>query len=266
MADARSAAIQELRSSLGKTQSTGNVSAIAFFGIPWRLPVATAAQSPDAAVQRNEERDAAGFCPRLSSAGCEAIITPLAGLFLSVLPKPAGAALITSQHRQESLTRAYVQAIAGHAGLLFSTDNFDYGMDMSLHAVTTRTDAKTGKRRYCTSGAVLHVQLKSTTTALVAANEIRYDLAVDAYDELRRETVATPRILVLHVQPRAEPRQLVQTTEALALAGCCYWASLRGCPEVSNTKTFRIRIPTTNVFSVDQLRRIMKHIVAKEPL
>jgi hypothetical protein len=187
-------------------------------------------------------------------------------LHLPVVSNPAGAALITPEHRQESLARAYVQAIAGHAGLSWSVSGFDYGTDLSLREVAARRDTGTGKRRYYDSGAVLDIQLKSTANAVVEGSEVRYDLRVNAYDDLRNENRATPYILVLHVQPKVEEDRLVQTKDALVLAGCCYWTSLRGSPEVSSTTNVRIRIPGANVFSVDALRRIMKCIVAKEPL
>ena len=174
--------------------------------------------------------------------------------------------MITPERRQESLARAYIQAIAGHAGLSCFVPDVDCGIDMSLHEVTVRTNPRTGKPEYYESGAVLGIQLKSTTGAIVEANEVRYDLSVKAYRNLRNENCPTPCILVLHVQPKAEEDRLIQTKEALALAGCCYWASLRGRPEVSNARSVRIRIPGTNVFSVDALRRIMKRILAKEPL
>jgi len=137
---------------------------------------------------------------------------------------------------------------------------------MSLHEVTIRTDPRTGKRRYCNSGAVLDVQLKSTATAVVEASEVGYDLDVNAYNDLRDNKVATPRVLVLHVQPIIEEERLVQTTGRLALAGCCFWASLRGYPEVSNTRSVRIRIPRTNVFSTEWLRQVMRRIADKGSL
>ena len=43
--------------------------------------------------------------------------------------------MITRQHRQELLCRAYVHAIAAQAGLLSSRPDPDYGIDLSLRSV-----------------------------------------------------------------------------------------------------------------------------------
>jgi hypothetical protein len=163
-------------------------------------------------------------------------------------------ALLTSQHYQESLSRAYLLAIAGRAGFSCSVRNLDYGIDVTLHEVVKLTSELTGRTRYVESGVCLDIQVKSTTRAIVDDECIRYDIAVEAYEVLRTEHVVVPRILVLHVQPVGDAVQLLQTEAALQLGGCCYWMSLKGAPEVVNKRTERISVPRGNVFSAEMLQ------------
>jgi hypothetical protein len=174
--------------------------------------------------------------------------------------------LLTPEHRKESLARAYIHAIAGHIGMSCSVRNFDYGIDVTLHEITVRTNPSTGKMRYVESGMPLDIQVKSTTTAIIEEDEVKYDIDINTYDDLRDMNVSTPRILVLHFQPKEQGQLLRQTEDTLALLGCCYWLSLKGREAVTNTCTVRICIPRKNIFTVDQLQQIMNRIKEGEEL
>lgn len=102
--------------------------------------------------------------------------------------------MLTRNHRQEALSRAYVQAIAARCGLACSfAREFDYGIDATLREIRRR------KRRYVESGFVLDVQAKSTTKSAASASHVLYDLDVKNYDDLREREVGCPRVLVLSV-------------------------------------------------------------------
>ena len=74
--------------------------------------------------------------------------------------------MLTKNHRQEALSRAYVQAVAGQAGLICSKPDPDYGIDLSLRLVMMREN-----RRWDTS-VQLDLQLKSTTRANLRETEV----------------------------------------------------------------------------------------------
>jgi hypothetical protein len=82
--------------------------------------------------------------------------------------------MITRAHRQEALCRAYVQAVAAQAGLLWGRSEVDYGIDLSLRSVAVR-----GNRRR-DGGTQLDLQLKSTTRSAVTGTAVAYDLEVQA--------------------------------------------------------------------------------------
>jgi hypothetical protein len=175
--------------------------------------------------------------------------------------------LLTPEHCKESLARAYIHAIAGQVGLSCSIRDYDYGIDITLHEITIRTDQRSGKKRYIESGMPLDIQIKSTATAIVDEYEIKYDLNIDAYNDLRDDSkYSTPRILVLHVQPEQLDLLLHQTEHSLDLLGCCYWLSLKGRDSVKNKSSVRICIPRKNIFTLDQIRQIMNRINTGEAL
>lgn len=168
--------------------------------------------------------------------------------------------MLTSQHRQELIARAYVAAIAASVGMNSSTRDLDYGIDLTLHQITSRTSQKTGKTRIVESGLTLDLQIKCSVNAIVEANCVAYDLEINSYDDLRDDSIQTPRILVLHVQPIEEAQRIQHSHEALSIQGCCYWCSLRGAKKLASTTTTRIRIPRQQQFSPTQLVEIMTSI------
>src|SRR4051812_45405072 len=112
--------------------------------------------------------------------------------------------MMTRAGRQEALSRAYVRAVAAQTGYIVSEPKEDYGIDMSLRAITMR-----GERRRDV-GPQVDLQLKSTTRTAVTADRIAYDLDVVNYDDLRTPT-PVPRLLVVLLQPTDEAEWLRQT-------------------------------------------------------
>jgi Domain of unknown function (DUF4365) len=161
---------------------------------------------------------------------------------------------LTRSHRQEALSRAYVRAIAAHAGLTVSEPENDYGIDMCLRAITFRG----GRPR--DRGPQLDLQLKSTTRASVGEAHLSYDLEVVNYDDLRDSGVQAARLLIVLVMPGDESQWLSQSHEELALRHCAYWLSLKGYPATESTRTVRVSIPLANVFSVAAAQSIMQRL------
>jgi hypothetical protein len=162
--------------------------------------------------------------------------------------------MMTRAHRQEALCRAYVQAVAAQAGLLWSRTDLDYGIDLSLRRVAVQGN------RHRDGGAQFDLQLKSTTRAAVTETGVAYDLEVQAYDDLRSVSCPCPRILVVLVMPEDEALWLTQTSEELTLRRCAYWISLKGHPPTTAIRTIRIAIPVANVFSVEAVTRLMERV------
>jgi Domain of unknown function (DUF4365) len=159
--------------------------------------------------------------------------------------------LLTKQHRQEALCGAYVRAIAAQAGLICSEPEYDYGIDLCLRAIRRRGS------RFADVGGQLDLQLKSTTRARVNDSEVRFDLETKTYDDLRETGDNVPRILVVLLMPPDESQWISQSPEELVLRRGAYWLSLEGYPPTTASKTVRITIPRSNVFSVQAVLALM---------
>jgi Domain of unknown function (DUF4365) len=164
--------------------------------------------------------------------------------------------VLTAAHRQEGLSRAYVQAVAARCGMSYSCPTPDYGIDLSLHEIVVE-----GARRF-ESGYRLDIQAKSTTQSRVEPAAVRYDLEVAAYDTLRSARVVCPRILVVLVLPADESQWLSLSEDEMILRRCAYWLSLTGSRPTTNRRSIRLRIPRTNTFTVESLQGILARIKA----
>ena len=162
--------------------------------------------------------------------------------------------MITKQHRQELLCRAYVHAIAAQAGLLCSRPDPDYGIDLSLRSVAVRG------RRHLDTSLQVDLQLRSTTRATVTETDVKLDLDVETYNFLRTPETFCPRVLVVLVMPAEEAEWVNQSPEELALRHCAYWLSLHDYAESSARSTIRVGIPLTSLFSVEAVHTIMQRI------
>ncbi len=161
--------------------------------------------------------------------------------------------MITRNHRQEALCRAYVHGVAALAGLNSCDHGNDYGIDLSL-----RTVEELGNRHE-DGGTQVDLQLRSTTRAHVSADSVRYDLDVRTYDLLRR-LPRVPRILVVLVLPDDERQWLTLSSEELVIRHAAYWYALRGAEPIAATSSIRLTIPRTQLFDVVGLRALMLRI------
>jgi hypothetical protein len=166
--------------------------------------------------------------------------------------------LLTRNHRQEALSRVYVQAIAGRCGLASSLRGADYGIDVTVLHIRNRGG------RYVETGFKLDIQVKSTTIANLTATHVQYDLDVKTYNDLRDPEVGCPRILVLLVLPGDETRWTEQTEDHLLLRCGAYWQSLRGERPTANQRTIRVIIPRTNLFSIEVLGELVGRVRRRE--
>lgn len=161
--------------------------------------------------------------------------------------------LLTRNQQQESLSRAYIQAIAARAGMSVSVPSPDAGIDMSVHDVTV-----VGRQRI-ESGYRIDLQAKSTTLARLDAHEVRYDLEVAAYETLRYPA-GCPRLLVVLVLPEDETRWLAQSDDELIVRRAAYYLSLRGSGPTRNRRSVRVSVPRGNLFSVAALQALITSI------
>ena len=154
--------------------------------------------------------------------------------------------LLTTQDREEALSRVYVRAVAAGAGYVTSECDFDRdGVDLRIHAGGAMRPA-------------LDLQLKATVN-LTESQDRRYRFPLQRrnYDLLRGET-QTARLLVVLALPKDEDQWMTITTEELVLRRCAYWLSLKGGAETDNPSSVTVYIPRQNVLDVESLRDLME--------
>ena len=173
--------------------------------------------------------------------------------------------MITTQHVEEDLSRAYVQAIAARARLNLSVHiddrSHDYGIDGTFHQV------QYVRNRRKESGFKLDFQLKACKNAQVSDGMIKYDLESETYNNLidRDKNGGTPVILLLLVLPDREEDWLEFTEDELILRKCCYWKRISG-NHTKNSTSIRIEIPSKNRLTPEILTALIEKVAKGEEL
>jgi Domain of unknown function (DUF4365) len=168
--------------------------------------------------------------------------------------------MITEEHTKEALCRAYVQAIAGRAGVNASISNreFDYGIDGTFNEVHTRA-LPNGKRRYVESGFKWDFQLKCTQKWQIDGEHLVYDLEAKAHNDLatRASTPGTtPALLLVLCLPAMPTDWMALDENQLILRRCGYWFRVTTAP-TGTTTPVTIRIPRIQLFSADALQQLL---------
>ena len=122
--------------------------------------------------------------------------------------------MLTKQHIEEDLSRAYVQAVAAKAGVNLRINDrlHDYTIDGTFHQVSY-----TNGRRH-ESGFSLDFQLKATKNLIFAEASVKYDVEAETYNYMVKRT-NTPGtialILIILSLPENENNWLSLTNEEL---------------------------------------------------
>ena len=164
--------------------------------------------------------------------------------------------MLTTQHIEEGISRAYVQAVASVAGINTGSSNYDYGVDGTFSKIQI-----IGNRRLET-GFKVDYQLKATINWQMESDKIVYALEAKTYNDLvernRRARVA-PLILILLCRPKNEREWLKNDEECLLLKKCCYWTTIPGNPTENQSKAV-IRISRDNVLTPSALDGIFNAV------
>lgn len=104
----------------------------------------------------------------------------------------------------------------------------------------------------------LKVQLKATIAIPSDhGTHLSYTLKqVAHYNDLRAETYAVPRILVVLFLPREKDEWLKVTSDSLAIQRSAYWVSLSGASAVTSASV-TVHIPKKNLLTPDALKALL---------
>lgn len=161
--------------------------------------------------------------------------------------------MITIQHTQESLSRAYVHAVAGSAGVNCSIDRaFDYGIDGTFRPVAVRGD------RLVENGFPLDYQLKCTKNWAYEDDMVSYSIATKTYNDLvTRDPEGIGVVLLLLCVPENQGSWAEFSEDFLTLRRCCYYTMLAGEPVENENSTRKILIPRANVLTANSLNQLI---------
>ena len=160
--------------------------------------------------------------------------------------------MLTKDHAQELLSRAYVQAVAASARANLSLGSvFDYGFDGQFDSVVIRLGQDGDGdpvSRHVNAGFPIDFQLKCSWKWKADDNDVSWSIKTKTYNDLvTRPDQATPAISILMCLPEEESEWLALTEGSLLLHKCCYFAKLSGPAAATETSTKQIKIPRTNV-------------------
>jgi hypothetical protein len=164
--------------------------------------------------------------------------------------------MITIQHIEEGLSRAYVDAVVSRAGMTVSIPTRDYGIDGSIRKIGFIR----GKR--CETGIGVDFQLKSSHSRNIVElfpSRVKYRMEVDAYNNLVFNS-ATPRILILVLLAYDSDSWVSTNDHCLSIRRTAWWLSLRGRPESTNQESVTVEIPRGQKFDVTSLKSMIARI------
>lgn len=165
---------------------------------------------------------------------------------------------LSSNDIESELSYAYLHAVASKAGVgckIGTRHDDNAGIDAEL----TGWGPFNGYRQEID----IKVQLKATVKPPQEheGKFLSYCLnGISRYDDLRNETVSTPRILVVLFLPANSDEWLTLDDESLVLRKCSYWVSLRGASQSSNTSSQTVYLPKSQRFDPDGLLALMEEL------
>ncbi|MDG4553388.1 MAG: DUF4365 domain-containing protein [Candidatus Competibacter sp.] len=170
---------------------------------------------------------------------------------------------LSSNDIEAELSYAYLHAVAARAGVgckVGSRHDDNAGIDAEL----------TGWGSFPGGGYLeevdLKIQLKATVKSPATGGEHwSYSLqGIQRYDDLRSETLGTPRILVVLFLPDDPDLWLHHAEDALTLRRCAYWVSLCGAEPSSNQTAQTVYLPRTQRFDPEGLQALMARLSRNE--
>ncbi len=154
---------------------------------------------------------------------------------------------LTDENIESELSYAYLHAVASHAGVACTISG--------RHEDNAGVDAKlVGWGPFPGGGyrseVDLKIQLKATVQSpAVVKSCLSYSLTgIARYNDLRTDTVSTPRILVVLFLPASKANWIEHTKDALSLKKCAYWVSLRGAAPSTNSTAQTVYLPMAQKF------------------
>jgi hypothetical protein len=164
------------------------------------------------------------------------------------------------------LSSAYVHAIASRSHFCYQEHDQKHDF-LKIDGDILGIGYERGMTGVVNTAPHMYVQLKVTFDVNCFDHNIHYKLDVPTFVELNDHN-HDPHLLILLVLPKDSNKWLIYTPNALISRKCAYWCSLLDYPDKpkNGQKHITIKIPTRNVFSVEQLKALMDKLSRKESI
>ncbi len=172
----------------------------------------------------------------------------------------AGGAVLTKNHAQEGLSRAYMHAVSSTARVWMSMkDEFDYGFDGQLDLIADERVEPDGRRHLVKAGYAIDFQLKCSQTWNQSGGDIVWSIKSSAYNKLAgRGPGAIPGVLILMCLPPDETQWAEFSEDSLLLRKCCYFTTISGPRLENDNSTKQIKIPRSNLLDSSSLLNMLE--------
>ena len=173
--------------------------------------------------------------------------------------------MITTQHIEEDLSKAFVMAIGAKAGYSVDLDRpHDYTVDGTFHEVVIIENQRKE------SGYSIDFQLKACKNCIIEKDFIKYDFDASTYNYFitrANSRNSIPFILILLVLPENAEEWLNITEESLILKKACYWYKIdKQEPNTPNKNSKRICIPKNQLLTPNSLKELFNKVKGGELL
>jgi hypothetical protein len=158
--------------------------------------------------------------------------------------------------RKEQFSLAFVIAVATIAGFAVEAVRIDDD-SVDFWLVSRR-------KHYLIQSPRIEVQVKCTAAHAVANGELHFPLPLKNYNELRAVDTHLPRLLFVVTVPKDLNDYIAVLPDGLFLRAKCYWVSLRGMTETSNSETVTVSIPAAQCVTPESLQILMDLVGQKE--
>lgn len=144
--------------------------------------------------------------------------------------------------QKERFSRAWVIAAASAADFTYDIVTDDVrGVDMTVQSLEHTLD----------------FQLKATSKPDLKDGHLNFDLDVRTYNLLRSTTRTGYGVLALVVVGDDTNDWHKMDSQGTELTHAAYYLPLYGEPEVMNSSTVRLKVPTTNLLTADAMKELM---------
>lgn len=157
--------------------------------------------------------------------------------------------------KMEQYNIAYIHAIASCCGWNLAREDADYdGIDISIHGRFSHAIKKREMR------SQIDIQLKSTSTLTDKGDYFTYSLEAKNHNKLcGGNHYVNPRYLFVLDLGKDSSNWINFDANSISLSRHCYWVSLDKFQETSNSSKVTIKIPKSQLLTIDSLNKIMEN-------